>query len=149
MVTILIFSSWTTFLDCTCSVKSCGLLPHTSLWERHYRNIFTCLLPPNGHRASSKWYLLEAYLDLVLRLDQHCTSSSSFIMKMSWEYTWEFTPSYSSRHTLYRLNSLMTKLRITHWITPWSSHNLLYIQHLTTLNPTNDSSVVYGQLLQI
>jgi hypothetical protein len=64
------------------------------------RNIFTCSLPQNGHQASSKWYLLYAYLELALRIDQHCTSSSSFLMMMSWECTWEFTPSYSSRHTL-------------------------------------------------
>jgi hypothetical protein len=51
------------------------------------RNIFTCPLPPNGHRASSKWYILEAYLELALRLNQHCTSSSSFIIMMSWECT--------------------------------------------------------------
>jgi hypothetical protein len=42
------------------------------------------------------------------------------IMMMSWRCTWELTPSYSSRHTLYRLNSLMTNLWITHSITPWS-----------------------------
>jgi hypothetical protein len=70
-------------------------------------------------------------------------------LMMSWECTWELTPSYSSRHTIYRLNSFMTNLRITPWITTWSSHNLLYIQLLTTLNPTYGSSIVYGQVLQI
>jgi hypothetical protein len=100
-------------------------------------------------RASSKWYLLDAYLELALRLDQHCTSSSSFIMMMSWECIWELTVSYSSRHTLYRLNSLMTNLRISPWITPWSSYILLYFQLLTILKPTYGSSIVYGQVLQI
>jgi hypothetical protein len=134
MMTFLIFSSWTTFLDYTCPVKSCGLLPIVHYGRDTSRNIFTCPLPPNGHRPLSKWYLLDAYIELALWLDEHCASSSSFIMMMSWECTWELTPSYSSRHILYSLNSLMNNLRITSWITPWSSHNLLYF-HL--INPWN------------
>jgi hypothetical protein len=52
--------------------------------------------------------------------------NSSFSTKMvSWRYTWDHTQSYSSRHTQYRIKSLITKLHITPWITPWSSHNLL------------------------
>jgi hypothetical protein len=149
MMTLLIFSSWTTFLDCACLVKSWGLLPILHYGRDTSRNIFTCPLPPNGHRASSKWYLLDAYLELALRLDEHCTSSSSFIMMMSWECTWEVTPSYSSRHILYSLNSLMTNLWITPWITHWSSHDLLYFHLLTPLKPTYGSSIVYWQVLQI
>jgi hypothetical protein len=57
--------------------------------------------------------------------------------------------SYSSIHTWYRLNSLKTNLRITPWITPWSSHNLLHCLLLTTLNPTYGSRIVYGQVLHI
>jgi hypothetical protein len=62
------------------------------------------------------------YLDFVFAqwIDQHFTSSYFSINMMSWECALDLTPYYSSRHTLYRLNSLMTNLRITPWITPWS-----------------------------
>jgi hypothetical protein len=33
-MTVLSSSSWNTFLDLDCLVKSCELLPHTPLWER-------------------------------------------------------------------------------------------------------------------
>jgi hypothetical protein len=70
-------------------------------------------------------------------------------MMVSWRYIWDHTQSYSSRHTQYSLNSLMTNLHITPWITPWSSHNILYFYLHTILKPTNGSSIVYGQVLQI
>jgi hypothetical protein len=38
------------------------IAPHTPHGRGTSRNIFTCPLPPNGHRASSKWYLLDAYI---------------------------------------------------------------------------------------
>jgi hypothetical protein len=81
------------------SLADCSPILHYG-WETS-RIIFTCPFPPNGHRTSSIWYLLDAYLELALRLDEHCTSSSSFIMMISWECTWEVTPSHSSRHILY------------------------------------------------
>jgi hypothetical protein len=96
-----------------------------------------CSVFMNPLQASIKWYLpwwiilnlhfiiFKMYWSILTLffahwLDQHCTSSSFSIMMVSWECTWELTPYYSSRHTLYRLNSLMTNLRITPWIPPWS-----------------------------
>jgi hypothetical protein len=66
-------------------------------------------------------------LNLRFDLINFWINSSFSIMMMSWRYTWDLTQSYSSRHTRYRLNPLMTNLRITPWITPWSSHNILHI----------------------
>jgi hypothetical protein len=95
--------------------------------------------------ALSSWVHCTILTSLFAHwLAQHCTSSSFSIMMISWEWTWELTPYYSSRHTLYRLNSLMIILRITPWITPWSWNNLLYFHRLTTLKPTYGSSIVYG-----
>jgi hypothetical protein len=34
------------------------------------RSIFTCPLSPNAYRASSIWYLLDAYLEVAPQLDQ-------------------------------------------------------------------------------
>ena len=68
-----------------------------------------------------------------------------FIILMSWRYAWHTTPSYSSRHTCHRINSLMTILRITPWIY-WPSLDLI---HFATLKPTNGSSIAYGQILQV
>jgi hypothetical protein len=65
-------------------------------------------------------------LNLRFGLINSRTTSSFSAMVMSWRFTWGHTKSYSSRHTWYKLNSLMTNLHITPWITPWSSHNLLY-----------------------
>ena len=72
-----------------------------------------------------------------------------FFMVMSWRYTWDTTPSYSSRHTCHRLNSLMTILRITLWTTHWSILDLLHFLLIATLKPTYGSIIAYGQTLQV
>jgi hypothetical protein len=119
--------------------------PYSTMEETLYKHIFTYPWSQYRWQASSICSLLVAHLELALDLINPRANSSSFIMTVSWRYTWELTQSYSWRHTWYRLNSLMTNLWITPWITPWSTHNLL----LTTLTPTNGSSIVYGQVLHI
>ena len=75
--------------------------------------------------------------------------SSFFIMLVSWRYTRDIAPSYFSRYTCNRLNSLMTNL----WITPWTSWSSLDILHFllllhSTLTPPYGSSIVYGHNLK-
>jgi hypothetical protein len=148
MMKILSPSSWTVFLDCTCSVKSCGLLPILH-YGRDSSRIYSRV---HYHQMDTK---LQAYdifeipiLNLRFDLINPRINSSFSIMMVSWRNIWELTQSYSSRHARYRLNSLKTNLPITPWISPWSSHSLLHYLLLTTLNPTYGSIIVYGQVLQ-
>jgi hypothetical protein len=120
MMTVLSPSSWNTFLDLACLVKSCKLLPYTPLWEILSLSISSHIHDQYIWQASSIWSLLDSNLNLHFELVNHRINCFFSIMMMSWRYTWELTQSYSSRHTQYRLKSLMTNIRITPWITPWS-----------------------------
>jgi hypothetical protein len=123
--------------------------PYTTMGKTLFKDIFTYLWSQYIWQASSIWSLLDSILNLRFSLINSQITFSFSIMMMSWRFTWEITQSYSSRHTWYRLNTLMTNLWITPWIIPWSSHNLLYFHLLTNLKPTYGSSIVYGQVLQI
>jgi hypothetical protein len=146
MMTVLSPSSWNTFLDRACSVKSCELLPHTPLWERLSLSMSSHI---HDHNIYGKLQTYDIFEIPILNLHFDLINSYFSIMMVSWRYTWELTQSYSSRHTRYRLNSLMTNLQITPWITPWSLHNLLHCLLFTTLNLIYGSSIVYGQVLHI
>jgi hypothetical protein len=122
--------------------------PYFTMGGTLFKHIFTYPWSQYRLQASSICSLLDSNLNLRFDLINPRINSSFSIMMMSWRCTWELTQSYSSRHTWYRLNSIMTNLRITPWITPWSSHNLLYFYLITTLEPTYGSSIVYGQILQ-
>jgi hypothetical protein len=122
--------------------------PYSTMGETLFKRIFTYPWSQYRWKALSIWSLLDSILNLRFILINPRINSSLSIMMMSWRCTWERTQSYSSIHTWYRLNSLMTNLRITPWITPWSSHKLLHCLILTTLNPTYGSSIFYGQVLQ-
>jgi hypothetical protein len=113
--------------------------PYSTMGETLFKHIFTYPRSQYIWQPSSIWTLLDSILNLRFGFINSRTTSSFF--------TWGHTQSYSSRHNWYRLNSLMTNLHTTPWITPWSSHNLLYFYLHTTLRPTNGSSIVYGQVL--
>ena len=69
-----------------CSVKTHNLLPHTPLWDRIIKNIFTCPLSPNGRQASSIWSSWDAQLELAqlnLDDDHHLMSSSHGLYEIS------------------------------------------------------------------
>jgi hypothetical protein len=123
--------------------------PYTTMGKTLFKHIFTYPWSQYIWQASSIWSLLDSILNLHFGLINSRITSSFSTMMMSWIYTWEITQSYSSRHTWYRLNSLMTNIWITPWITPWSSHNLLYFYLHSTLKPTYGSSIIYEQVLQI
>jgi hypothetical protein len=100
--------------------------PYSTMGETRFKHIFTYPWSQYICQASSIWTLLDSILNLRFSLINSQTTSSFSTMVMSWRFTWGHTQSYSSRHTWYRLNSLMPNLHITPWITPWSPHNLLY-----------------------
>jgi hypothetical protein len=82
-----------------------------------------------------------------------CTSflQSSLFWCLEGIYTWSTTPSYSSRHTSHRLNSLMTIIRITPLVTPCSSLDLfskssycnieanIWYKHYLWINPISNT----------
>ena len=106
----------------------------SSLWQCLHISMITMMMASFKHMISSRWIILILHF-----------ISSYFIMLMSWRDTWYVTSSYSSRHTCYRLNHLMTNLWMTLWITHWSSLDLL----ISTLTPTYGSSIDYGQNLRV
>jgi hypothetical protein len=123
--------------------------PYSTMGGTLFKHIFTYSQSQYRRQASRIWSPIDFILNLRFDLIKPRINSSFSIMMMSWRCTWELTQSYSSRHTWYRLNSIMTNIWITPWITHWSSHNLLYFYLHTTLKPTNGSRIFYGHVLQI
>jgi hypothetical protein len=125
MMTVLTATRWNAFLDCACLTKSCGLLPHNPPWESFFFSasshnhdhhvdcspiihhgrasslahlhifMITIWMARFSHMMSSRWFLLNLHFFYF-----------SFILLMSWRYTWEHTQTSSWRHTWHWLNLL-------------------------------------------
>jgi hypothetical protein len=61
-----------------------------------------------------------------------------FIMMISWRCTWEFTQSFSSRHTIYRLNPYYHSL--DHSLNKHLDHHIIFYIYIF-LQPLNENMV--------
>ena len=165
MMTVLIPSSWTTFLNCIGSMKTRWFLPHTPLWVSHSSKYLHKSIVTTMEDKLKAWSLRDAPLLEMLHLNLH----TAILMTITtWCHppwvVWDLPHTMGSldpfryifyalhvdqldshltwsRSTLYHV-FYMTNLWIIPWIAHWSTYTLLETNKWT-------SRISYCQILQI
>jgi hypothetical protein len=137
MMRILTASRWNTFPDYACLVKYCELLYHNPPWESLF---FETSSHIHDHHMDGKFQAYDIFEMTHLEHALHCFSSFLDVLTIYMLL--------SSRHIFHLTSSLMTNLRITPWLTSWSSLYLLNFLIVSILTPTYGSSIAYGHDLR-